>query len=125
MQVCMHVCMYVCCMNELHGLYYIYMYVCMYVCFYYFLLNTDNIKYTIKTLSLCMYVLYVCMYVCMYVMHVCSYVCMYVCAEKRINFQSKYPQGCFLPWTLSRWCRGLPRLWEIKCRSLYRGYRGF
>ena len=41
--------------------------VCTYVCtrligaYYYFLLNTDDIKYFIKTLRLC---IYVCMYVC-------------------------------------------------------------
>ena len=41
------------CMYALYVLYYV-MYVCMYVC----LLNTDDINYTIKTLSLCMYVQY-------------------------------------------------------------------
>ena len=54
----------------------------MYVC-----MDTDDINYTINTLSLCMhacmYVLYVCMHVCMYVWlfiytH-CMYIRMYVC----------------------------------------------
>ena len=40
------------------------MYACMHVCtYYYFLLNTDDIKYTIKTYQDFKF-MYVCMYVC-------------------------------------------------------------
>jgi hypothetical protein len=57
------------------------MYVCMYVCmyyvpitrligtYYYFLLNTDDIKYTIKTHQDFKF-MYVCMYVCMYLSNI-------------------------------------------------------
>ena len=74
--------------------------------------NTDNINYANKTLSLCMYVcMYVCIYLCMYNMYVGSYVfmwqcnfffvmllyyyqvCMYVC---------RFIRNCFLSWIYKR-----------------------
>ena len=63
-------------------IYYLYVYstcICMYVCIYiltyiFSLLNTDEINFINKTLSVYMYVcmylsMYVCMYVCMQLLH--------------------------------------------------------